>query len=120
MLPSRWVPIGAFPLTASGKVDRLALPDPDSVQVPRRVEFVAPRDEVETEIAAIWSALLGVEEVGVLDDFFALGGHSLLATQAIMRIRRIYGAIPLGAMFNSPTVAALADVIRARISLDTP
>jgi amino acid adenylation domain-containing protein len=120
MLPSRWVPIGAFPLTPSGKVDRLALPDPDSAQAERRVEFVAPRDEVETEIAAIWSALLGVEEVGVLDDFFALGGHSLLATQAIMRIRRVYGDIPLGALFNSPTVGALADVIRARISADAP
>ena len=120
MLPSRWVPIGAFPLTPSGKVDRLALPDPDSVQSQRRVEFVAPRDEVETEIAAIWSALLGVEDVGVLDDFFALGGHSLLATQAIMRIRRVYGEIPLGALFNSPTVGALADVIRARISADAP
>jgi acyl-coenzyme A synthetase/AMP-(fatty) acid ligase len=118
MLPSRWVPISAFPLTASGKVDRLALPDPDSVQAKRRVEFLAPRDELETEIAAIWSALLSVEEVGVLDDFFALGGHSLLATQAIMRIRRIYGDIPLGALFNSPTVAALADVIRARLSAD--
>jgi amino acid adenylation domain-containing protein len=119
MLPSRWVPISAFPLTASGKVDRLALPDPDSVQTQRRVEFIAPRDEVETEIAAIWSSLLGVEDVGVLDDFFALGGHSLLATQAIMRIRRVYGEIPLGAMFNSPTVAALAEVIRARVSADT-
>jgi amino acid adenylation domain-containing protein len=120
MLPSRWVPISAFPLTASGKIDRLALPDPDSAQAMRRVEFVAPRDELETEIAAIWSALLGVEEVGVLDDFFALGGHSLLATQAIMRIRRVYGDIPLGALFNSPTVAALADVIRARLSAEAP
>jgi amino acid adenylation domain-containing protein len=120
MLPSRWVPVSAFPLTASGKVDRLALPDPDSVQTQRRTEFVAPRDEVETEIAAIWSALLGVEQVGVLDDFFALGGHSLLATQAIMRIRRVYGDIPLGALFASPTVGALADVIRARIAADAP
>jgi amino acid adenylation domain-containing protein len=119
MLPSRWVPIGAFPLTASGTVDRLALPDPDSVQARRPVEYVAPRDEVEAEIASIWSALLGLEEVGVLDDFFALGGHSLLATQAIMRIRRIYGDIPLGALFNSPTVAALAEVIRARSSTET-
>jgi amino acid adenylation domain-containing protein len=118
MVPVRWVPISAFPLTASGKIDRLALPDPDSVQTKRRVEFIAPRDELETEIAAIWSALLGVEEVGVLDDFFALGGHSLLATQAIMRIRRLYGDVPLGALFNSPTVEALADVIRARTSAD--
>jgi amino acid adenylation domain-containing protein len=120
MLPSRWVPISSFPLTPSGKVDRLALPDPDSVQAERRAEYIAPRNEVETNIAAIWSALLGVQEVGVLDDFFALGGHSLLATQAIMRIRRIYGEIPLGALFNSPTVAALAEVIQARASVDAP
>jgi amino acid adenylation domain-containing protein len=120
MLPSRWVPVSAFPLTASGKVDRLALPDPDSVQAQRRTEFVAPRDDVETEIAAIWSDLLGVEEVGVLDDFFVLGGHSLLATQAIMRIRRVYGDIPLGALFASPTVGALAEVIRERIAVDAP
>jgi amino acid adenylation domain-containing protein len=120
MLPSRWVPVSAFPLTASGKVDRLALPDPDSVQTRRRTEFVAPRDEVETEIAAIWSALLGVEQVGVLDDFFALGGHSLMATQAIMRIRRVYGDIPLGALFASPTVGALAEVIRERIAAHAP
>jgi len=118
MMPSRWVPIGSFPLTPSGKVDRLALPDPDSVKSERRAEYIAPRNEVETEIAAIWSALLGVEKVGVLDDFFALGGHSLLATQAIMRIRRVYGDIPLGALFNSPTVAALAEVIQARASVD--
>ena len=49
----------------------------------------------------------------MFDDFFALGGHSLIATQAIMRIRRLYGNIPLGALFNSPTVAALAEAIRA-------
>jgi amino acid adenylation domain-containing protein len=120
MLPSRWVPISSFPLTPSGKVDRLALPDPDSVKTARRLEYIAPRNEVEIEIAAIWSALLGVEEVGVLDDFFALGGHSLLATQAIMRIRRVYGEIPLGAIFSSPTVAALAEVIRARAEAQAP
>ncbi len=114
MMPSRWVPISAFPLTPSGKIDRMALPDPDSVRTERRSEFVAPRDEVEREIATVWAGLLGVEQVGVLDDFFALGGHSLLATQAIMKIRRIYGNIPLGALFNSPTVAALAEVIRNR------
>jgi amino acid adenylation domain-containing protein len=119
MIPSRWVSISSFPLTASGKVDRLALPDPDSVRAERRVEYIAPRNDVETEIAAIWSALLGVEEVGVLDDFFALGGHSLLATQAIMRIRRVYGDIPLGALFNSPTVAALAEAIQTRASGET-
>ena len=116
MMPAQWVPVSALPLTASGKVDRLALPDPDQAGPVRTEEFIAPRDDLERDIAAIWGALLGVEEVGVRDDFFALGGHSLLATQAIMRIRRTYGNVPLGALFNSPTVAALADVIRARIA----
>jgi amino acid adenylation domain-containing protein len=114
MVPSRWVPLPTLPLTPSGKVDRLALPDPATFDSDRRENFVAPRDEVERQIAEIWAQLLGLDKVGVLDDFFALGGHSLLATQAIMRIRRIYGNIPLGALFNSPTVAALAEVIRER------
>ena len=79
----------------------------------REAKFVAPRDEIEEEIASIWSDLLGVERVGVFDDFFALGGHSLLATQAIIRIRRSHGDIPLRALLAAPTVATLADVVRA-------
>jgi len=112
MMPARLVAIDALPLTPSGKVDRHALPDPSTVPAPRSAAFVAPRDELEQEIAGVWSQLLGVAEVGVMDDFFGLGGHSLLATQAIMRIRRRHGNIPLGALFNSPTVAALAEAIR--------
>jgi acyl-coenzyme A synthetase/AMP-(fatty) acid ligase/acyl carrier protein len=112
MMPSRFVAIDALPLTSSGKVDRRALPEPGTIQS-RRADRVAPRDELEQQIADIWCQLLRVDEVGVFDDFFSLGGHSLLATQAIMRIRRLYGSIPLGALFNSPTVAALADAIRA-------
>ena len=112
MMPSRFVAIDALPLTSSGKVDRPALPDPRTIHS-RSADYVAPRDELEQQIADIWCQLLRVDEVGVLDDFFSLGGHSLLATQAIMRIRRLHGNIPLGALFNSPTVAALAEAIRA-------
>jgi amino acid adenylation domain-containing protein len=112
MMPSRFVAIDALPLTSSGKVDRRALPEPGTIKS-RSADCVAPRDELEQQIAEIWCQLLRVDEVGVFDDFFSLGGHSLLATQAIMRIRRLYGNIPLGALFNSPTVAALADAIRA-------
>jgi len=112
MMPSRFVAIDALPLTSSGKVDRRALPDPRTIHS-RSADYVAPRDELEQQIADIWCQLLRVDEVGVLDDFFSLGGHSLLATQAIMRIRRLHGNIPLGALFNSPTVAALAEAIRA-------
>ncbi len=114
MIPTRIIAVEAMPLTPSGKVDRQALPDPAEVEAERTASFVAPRDELEQEIADIWCELLGVGEVGVMDDFFALGGHSLLATQAIMRIRRRYGSVPLAAMFNAPTIASLAEAIRAR------
>jgi amino acid adenylation domain-containing protein len=112
MMPSRFVAISGLPLTSSGKVDRLALPDPHTIRS-RRGDCVPPRDELEQQIADIWRQLLRVDEVGVFDDFFAIGGHSLLATQAIMRIRRRYGNISPGALFASPTVAALAEAIRA-------
>jgi amino acid adenylation domain-containing protein len=113
MIPSAFVSLDALPLTASGKVDRLALPDPGSLDADREASYVAPRNDVEAEIARIWSELLGVERVGVFDDFFELGGHSLLATQVIMRVRRVYGDVPLQAMFMAPTPAGLAEVIQA-------
>jgi amino acid adenylation domain-containing protein len=116
MIPTRFIAVEAMPLTPSGKVDRRALPDPAEVEAERTASFVAPRDELEQQIADIWCELLGIREVGVMDDFFALGGHSLLATQAIMRVRRRYGNVPLAAMFNAPTIASLADAIRARLS----
>jgi amino acid adenylation domain-containing protein len=113
MVPSAFATLEALPFTASGKIDRRSLAGLAAVQTRRETEFVAPRDELEREIAAIWCALLGVEQVGVFDDFFALGGHSLLATQAIIRIRRVHGQIPLRALLAAPTIAAVADVVRA-------
>ena len=113
MIPSAFRTVEALPLSASGKVDRRALAGIAEVQARREAEYIAPRDAVEQQIADIWGELLGVERVGALDDFFALGGHSLLATQATMRIRRLYGDIPLRALLAAPTVAALADVVRA-------
>ncbi|HEX3693495.1 MAG TPA: amino acid adenylation domain-containing protein [Solirubrobacteraceae bacterium] len=118
MIPSAFMTVDALPLTASGKVDRQALANIAEVQAAREAEYVAPRDEVEQQIATIWEELLGVERVGALDDFFALGGHSLLATQATMRIRRTYGDVSLRALLAAPTVAALADVIRAAGNAD--
>lgn len=113
MIPSAFRTVEALPLSASGKIDRRALAGIAEVQARREAEYIAPRDAVEQQIAEIWGELLGVERVGALDDFFALGGHSLLATQATMRIRRLYGDIPLRALLAAPTVAALAEVVRA-------
>jgi amino acid adenylation domain-containing protein len=113
MVPSRFATTDSLPFTPSGKIDRRALREAAVLQTRRQAEYIAPRDAVEHEIAGIWAELLGVEQVGVFDDFFAHGGHSLLATQAIMRIRRSYGDIPLRALLAAPTVADLANVIRS-------
>jgi amino acid adenylation domain-containing protein len=112
MIPAAFATLPSLPFTPSGKVDRRALAVTEVAEMRREATFVAPRDEVEREIAGIWSELLRVEQVGVFDDFFALGGHSLLATQAIMRIRREHGNIPLRALLAAPTVATLAEVVR--------
>jgi amino acid adenylation domain-containing protein len=113
MVPSAFATLESLPFTPSGKVDRKALAGLVAAETRRDAKFVAPRDTLEEEIASIWSELLGVERVGVFDDFFALGGHSLLATQAIIRIRRSHGDIPLRALLAAPTVATLAEVVRS-------
>ena len=113
MIPATFRTVEALPLTASGKIDRPALSGVAALESRREAEYVAPRDPVEQQIAEIWGELLGVERVGAHDDFFALGGHSLLAVQATMRIRRLYGDIPLSALLAAPTMAAVAEVVRA-------
>jgi hypothetical protein len=113
MIPASFRTVEALPLTASGKVDRRALSGLGELQARRDAEYVAPRDEIERQIAEIWEGLLGVERVGVLDDFFALGGHSLLATQATIQIRRLCGDLPLRALLAAPTVASIAEIVRA-------
>ncbi|HEU0013521.1 MAG TPA: amino acid adenylation domain-containing protein [Longimicrobium sp.] len=106
MVPGAFVVLDAIPLTPNGKVDRRALPEPEA----RPVEaYAAPRDETEEALAAIWAEVLKTERVGIDDDFFVLGGHSLLATEVVSRIRQRLGAdIPLRAVFEAPTVRALA------------
>ncbi|HEY2736863.1 MAG TPA: amino acid adenylation domain-containing protein, partial [Thermoanaerobaculia bacterium] len=106
MLPSAIVALSALPLTPSGKVDRKALPEPDSGPAPG---FVAPRTAVEEVLAEIWAELLGIAHIGVHDNFFERGGHSLLATQVVSRVRDAFGVeLPLRAFFEAPTVTALA------------
>ena len=113
MIPSSFVVLDSLPRTASGKVDRLALPAPESVfDAAGSTVYVAPRTPVEQAVAAIWADVLGVERVGVEDDFFALGGHSLLATQIVAQVRSDFSInLPLHALFSSPTVATLSQQI---------
>ena len=108
MMPSAFVIMESFPLTPNGKVNRKALPAPERKRGDSEI-YVAPRSNVEEQLVAIWSQVLGVRQIGVHDDFFALGGHSLLATQLVSRIRdTLKTELPLLTLFNHPTVAGLA------------
>jgi hypothetical protein len=117
MIPSDFVALVQMPLTPNGKVDRKRLPAPDASRDAGDTEYVAPRDAVEEVLAAIWAEVLGVERVGVNDNFFALGGHSLLATRVVSRVREsLRVQVPLRAVFESPTVAELAPATAAHES----
>jgi acyl carrier protein len=108
MVPSQIVVMDELPRTPSGKVDRRALPAPDRVEA----EYVAPRTALEAQVARIWGEALGVEQVGVDDNFFDLGGHSLLITRVAARIRHELGVeVPLRALFDGQTVAAVAALL---------
>ena len=112
MVPSAYMMMGKFPLTSNGKIDRNALPNPSSEARQPSREFVSPRTETETAVAAIWVDLLKVETVGINDDFFDLGGHSLMAIKTVSRIRDAFQVdLTLRNLFESPTVAGLAVII---------
>ena len=112
MLPSAFVFLKNLPLTPNGKVDRAALPEPEDVRAGVQTEFVAPRTPVEEKLAGLWAGLLKVKTIGVYDNFFELGGHSLLATQVVSRMRKEFQVeITLVSLFESPTVAAMAEKI---------
>ncbi|HEU4930628.1 MAG TPA: amino acid adenylation domain-containing protein, partial [Pyrinomonadaceae bacterium] len=109
MVPSAFVRLDALPLTANGKVDRKALPQPDDPSSRARSKYVAPRAELERRLVKIWQELLRVETVGVEDNFFDLGGHSLLLVRLVQEIQNSLGLeVALMEMFEHPTVASLA------------
>jgi amino acid adenylation domain-containing protein len=111
MVPAAFVVLAALPLTGSGKVDRRALPAPDAAR-PLDEGFVAPRTQSEQVLAEIWSDLLGVEGLGIHDDFFQLGGHSLLVAKLAARLRQAFKVeLSLVEVFKRPTIAALAAAV---------
>lgn len=118
MVPSAFLALDALPLTGAGKVDRQALPDPGEVDFGGGREIVPPRDDVEEIVAGVWTDILPVEEVSVVDDFFALGGHSLLAMQIMTRLQESFRtSLPLHLLFQAPTVEALArEIVAAEAS----
>ncbi|HWH00600.1 MAG TPA: amino acid adenylation domain-containing protein, partial [Pilimelia sp.] len=106
MVPAAFVALEALPVTRHGKVDRRALPDPDPAA--DAGEFVAPRTDAERRLAEVWSAVLGVERVGVTDNFFALGGDSILSIQVVSQARRAGLRLTAKDLFLHQTVGELA------------
>ncbi|HYG11274.1 MAG TPA: amino acid adenylation domain-containing protein, partial [Pyrinomonadaceae bacterium] len=124
MIPSAFIMLDALPLTASGKVDRRALPAPGDVRREAGATFVGPRSGSEREIVAIWEEVLRVENVGVYDNFFELGGHSLLMIQVRNKLEeKLQRKVTVADLFKYPTVNALAkflDQESGEAASDTP
>ncbi|ASS75346.1 hypothetical protein CIG75_10315 [Tumebacillus algifaecis] len=113
MVPTAFVSMDALPLTANGKINRRALPQPDDNDVARKSEYLPPRDETEHRLAQIWSQLLGLSEVGIQDNFFALGGHSLLAVRLMSEIQTQFGQkLALQTLYQGGTIEHLADALQ--------
>ncbi|MBC9929148.1 non-ribosomal peptide synthetase [Chitinophaga qingshengii] len=113
MIPSLLMEMEKLPLTANGKINRQALPDPD-MSLLLTTTWVAPRNATEKQLADIWQQLLNLERVGIYDNFFNIGGHSLLAMRLVAAIRREMNTeLTIKSLFLYPTIAGLADLVQA-------
>ena len=114
MIPSAFVFLDAFPRTASGKLDRARLPEPRDFR-DETIPWEPPRDAVEEKVARVWREVLGIERVGIRDNFFENGGHSLLAVTLAAKLEKEFGRpVGLATIFRAPTIAELAGVVRER------
>ena len=112
MIPSVFITLESLPLNPNGKVDRQALPIPDT-QLDQFSSYLAPRDDLERQLTAIWEKTLGVSPIGIQDNFFDLGGHSLLGIQLFNQIKKqLNQALPIATLFQSPTIEELAQLLR--------
>lgn len=114
-IPTRFLEIDSVPLTANGKVDRSALPDPRYYQPPMDRGIVQPRDGIEVHLKKIWQDLLMIESIGVNEDFFDLGGDSVLAMNLVLEVERIFGVtFPFDTLWaGRATIAKIAEVLKA-------
>jgi amino acid adenylation domain-containing protein len=118
MIPNAFVFLEAMPITPNGKIDYRNLPAPDTSSLQLNTEFVPPSNSMEESLANIWAEVLGINRVGINDNFFDLGGHSLLAIQVISRCRQSFSVeIPLQILFEQPTIAKLGDRIKTLLWL---
>ena len=114
MIPGQFVMLDQMPLTSNGKLDRSALYELDLLSTPFELSYTAPADQLQEMLVEIWAAVLGIERVGINDNFFDLGGHSLLAAQAMSRVQKAFKTeLPLRLLFEFPTVAAFAEQMTA-------
>jgi bacitracin synthase 3 len=112
MIPAYFISLEKFPLTGTGKIDRKALPEPDLSFIDTGTEFIAPTSETEKRLVSIWQQILGLEKIGIMDDFFQLGGDSILVNRCIALIREeLQVEIPLRKFFEKPFIKALAEEI---------
>jgi len=112
MVPCRFVLLEAFPLNPNGKVDRRVLPPPDLSRPEQEIPYTGPRTPLEERIAESWTQVLGIDRVGIHDNFWALGGHSLLATKVLSRLFDALGVeLPLQALFEAPTLSGFAVLV---------
>jgi len=114
MVPDDFVLLKSIPITPNGKTDRKSLPKPDYNLINRNGEYVAPRTDVEKQVAEIWQELMGLEKISIFDNFFALGGRSLVAVQIMARIEKLTGKrLPLATLFEHATIEKLS--LRLRV-----
>lgn len=118
MIPAVFVQLAALPLTPNCKIDRRALPAPPQTRLELADGFVAPRDKLESQLTEIWEKFLKIKPIGITDNFFELGGDSLLAMSLFAKIQTVCQTqLPLSAIFQAPNIKALAQVLRAQITL---
>jgi tyrocidine synthetase III len=112
MIPEYFMQLPVLPLTANGKLDKHALPDPEGMLLSGERRYVPPRDETDRKLVAIWEELLGHDNIGIADNFFDIGGNSLKATRLISKINKVFQLeVDLRSFFEDPTIMVLADKI---------
>jgi aryl carrier-like protein len=111
MLPTTFTRLPSFPLTPNGKLDRAALPVPDHASTRAVTAYTPPSSPLEERLARIWSDVLGVERVGIHDNFFALGGDSMFAVRLVNRMQDESIGLDVASVFQAPTIGQMADLI---------
>jgi amino acid adenylation domain-containing protein len=116
MIPSTFVLLDKLPLTANGKLDRRALPEPEPTRPELTDTYAEPRSPLEELLVKLWAEALRVQQVGIYDNFFEVGGHSLMATRLITAIQaRLRVELPLRSLFEAPTIARQAELLTAML-----